>query len=1209
MGRKAFVNDLRDAALPGRFAHVSAVTGGDDDGTIKFMFQSSAFSVEEIAIDAMVSDVSNYPSDHSYFLFTTSENAPSAVNEAVQSVQPSVSGRSISQMLLEVSTAINHALLGKDKPDADPESSDAIDEDDPLIEDDSDADMWSTHSPKSEKATEVAFKDSGSGPTLRREVKARIRSDLRLAKEAGFKIGILGNLELSGIVCVSVRIAKLGISEEAMKAWGLKRNHYFILLIRYGNGYKSIEDVQEETKSGISRTEFRVALCQQYKPTITEATNAFSQLSGQSKASNVVEQGQALSRSAAQSTVGTLEPLFIGRPLNELLTRLPAIIKYRIACSYSWTGAELFFNEIQSKAATSIDVTQGSFNVSDPHVSQALPKMVTADHIGETLLPGSMSFPLAAMQFVLRHFVRCTDFCLVCHCKIDTNFEALKPYVCSKPLCLFQYMALGFGPSIEWEILSQPYVVDLLVSFCYASAQGRRLKDFPIGIDLKVPILPQPAPTQFTGYRPYSRSPISVPASAPSTPAPPLAPRPIPSRFDSTARELLLIDREAPGPLKIGDWLVVTATSFEGAYHARVEENFFPTIRLGELIYVSGIDRKPSDSGISKVSASVGLVDAEVFVYDQSFDELPDHDKQSSITCVLDTLPDVMQMRAFLESHPQDPSLKRFRHRISDTALNLLRWIIASNRSCIMQVDRPSSSASSTGGEDRVSGMEEWMQFRFAQGAPDKEQRFMDCVKEVSTRLQLGNYPTLFAWHGSPLPNWHSIVREGLHFNDTLHGRAFGHGVYMSPQASTSIGYSGMGYYSAAPSTSISNNWRNSKLCVSSALALNEVINAPNEFVHSNPHYVVNQIDWIQARYLFVKANHQELGQNFGDSTPPKHVYCQDPKHIALGVHGQPVVIPITAISKSRRPTMVTSPLPLGNKKLKVTGSATQEQAEKTEDDAASMMTEASDIAILLSDDEDEDAVSPPPNHSRKGDTQPIPQIEPLKTDFVPGQLQASTLPLLAPPSSASSSATKALLTTLKQTLHMQNTTPIHELGWYINEDLITNIYQWIVEMHSFEPSLPLAQDMKSAGLRSIILEMRFSSNFPISPPFVRVIRPRFLPFMHGGGGHVTTGGALCMELLTNSGWSPVSSVESVLLQVRMAMSSLDPKPARLMCTGRLGGGTVGKRSAGPARGVYADAPGGGGEYSVGEAVDAYKRACALHGWEVPKEFDDFLKA
>jgi hypothetical protein len=55
MGRKAFVNDLRDAALPGRFIQISSVTSGDDDGTIKFVFRSIGSSAEEIGVDAMVS--------------------------------------------------------------------------------------------------------------------------------------------------------------------------------------------------------------------------------------------------------------------------------------------------------------------------------------------------------------------------------------------------------------------------------------------------------------------------------------------------------------------------------------------------------------------------------------------------------------------------------------------------------------------------------------------------------------------------------------------------------------------------------------------------------------------------------------------------------------------------------------------------------------------------------------------------------------------------------------------------------------------------------------------------------------------------------------------------------------------------------------------------------------------------------------------------
>jgi ubiquitin-conjugating enzyme E2 Q len=1163
------------------------------------------------------SDVSDYPSEHTYFLFTTSENVPSVVTAAIEKAQSSVSGHNIFRMLSEVSTAINHAISGTGQPDDDTESENAAEEEDLLSEDDSDADMWSNNSTGLETQVKTPAQPIHGRSLANKDVKSRIRSDLRLAKEAGFKVGVLGNLDLGGIVCVSVRLAKLGISEEAMNAWGIQRNQYLILLIRYGNGYKNIEDVKEENISAHSKTEFRVALCRQYKPSITEAVDAFNQLAEKSKGSNVFTEGQTSSKIAAEGRVGVLEPLFIGRPLNDVLTRLPAITKYRLSCSFSWTGAELFFNEIQVKAAASIDVTNEVFNVGDCPASQVLPKLVTADHIGETFVPREMSFPLAGMQFLLRHFVRCTEFCLVCHCKIDMDFEALKPYVCSKPLCLFQYMALGFGPSIEWEILSQPYVVDLLVSFCYASAQGHRLKDFPIGIDLKVPVLPRPA--ESVGYYRYPRVQVPLPTSAagaasalsvanalipPSTPTGSVSPRPYPAKFDTKTRELLLVDQTAPGPVRIGEWVVVTAKCVEGSYHARVEEKFFPTIRLGELVHVSGIDPKPSGNETSKVSTTVGFIDAEVYVYDQNFDGLSDQEKRSCIMLILDTLPDVMQMKAFLENHAQDPSLKRFRHRISESALNLLRWIIASNRSCIMQVDRTSSSSSFAGIEDRVSGMDDWMQFRFAQGAPDKEQRFMDRVKEVSTRLGLKEYPTLFAWHGSPLANWHSIVREGLHFNDTLHGRAFGHGVYMSPHASTSIGYSNI--YSTSHFTSnsaVSTNWRNSKLCISGALTLNEVVNAPDQYVTKTPHYVVNQIDWIQARYLFVKGNHLGLGHNLGTSTTPKFSYQQDPKHTALNERHQPIIIPITAISKSRRPTTVTSPVSIGRKKVKVTGSVSQEQAEKTIDDAASMITNSSDLNLLLSDDDDE-AMEKSANENKTAKRNEAP-----KTDFIPDQLDASTLPLLAAPTNASTSATKALLSTLKQTLHTQKTTPLHELGWYIPESLITNIYQWIVELHTFDPTLPLAHDMKKAGLKSIILEIRFSNNFPISPPFVRVIRPRFVPFTQGGGGHVTGGGALCMELLTNSGWSPVSSVESVLLQVRMAMSNLDPKPARLVeMTGRYAG-KKGVAAAGNAgMGGFGSRPGGPDEYSVGEAVAAYKRACALHGWDVPKEFDDFLK-
>ncbi len=199
-------------------------------------------------------------------------------------------------------------------------------------------------------------------------------------------------------------------------------------------------------------------------------------------------------------------------------------------------------------------------------------------------------------------------------------------------------------------------------------------------------------------------------------------------------------------------------------------------------------------------------------------------------------------------------------------------------------------------------------------------------------------------------------------------------------------------------------------------------------------------------------------------------------------------------------------------------------------------------------------------------------------TEFQPGSLDLSKLPRLQPPSWATNTALKNISKEVKKLQKIQKKTPPRELGWYIDFEGLENVFQWIVELHSFDLELPLAQDMQKAGASSIVCEIRFGPQFPYSPPFVRIVRPRFLPFMNGGGGHVTLGGAMCMELLTNSGWSPANSVEAVLLQIRLALCSLDPRPARLETGAPLG------------------------DYAIGEAVDSYRRAAATHGWKVPDD-------
>ena len=138
-----------------------------------------------------------------------------------------------------------------------------------------------------------------------------------------------------------------------------------------------------------------------------------------------------------------------------------------------------------------------------------------------------------------------------------------------------------------------------------------------------------------------------------------------------------------------------------------------------------------------------------------------------------------------------------------------------------MQVDGDCNEAGESTKQDRLYGMKDWMQFRFAMGAPDKEQRFITEVRKTSNRLDL-IHPTLFAWHGSPLHNWHMIIREGLHFKNVDHGRAYGDGVYHALDASTSTGYSGMRYGYGA-SGKQQGTWPQSVLNVNNAVALNEI--------------------------------------------------------------------------------------------------------------------------------------------------------------------------------------------------------------------------------------------------------------------------------------------------------------------------------------------------------------------------------------------------
>jgi ubiquitin-conjugating enzyme E2 Q len=449
-----------------------------------------------------------------------------------------------------------------------------------------------------------------------------------------------------------------------------------------------------------------------------------------------------------------------------------------------------------------------------------------------------------------------------------------------------------------------------------------------------------------------------------------------------------------------------------------------------------------------------------------------------------------------------------------------------------------------------------WLQFRFVQGSPEKEQLFRN---EMSAHGK-DTAPTLFAWHGSYIGNWHGIVREGLKFDRVVNGRAYGNGVYLSSEFATSLGYT------VGPRVNqTAQTWPASLLKVTSALSICEVVNKTDAFVKRTPHFVVDRIEWIQCRFLFAKVSPTDEARQLPSPaltrSTSKEYICQDPLRKALGCSGHEIQIPVSAVpwyhdnaqttpSGRQRSGLAKRPCPRTNQ----------------QDHSVFAKFEGLDLDGFLNGGGDKNVVKRPR----------------LETDFTPGVLDWNELPKLPEPSWATKAATRRLAQERIEMMKVQDEADVGELGWYVDFEQLdrsATLFRWVFELHSFDETLPLARDMKAKKCPSIVLEVFPGADYPLTPPFIRVVRPLFLDFAHGGGGHVTAGGAICSEMLTNSGWSPALDLEKAVLQVRLGLCDTE-RPARL-------------RSLSPDDKAC---------YSISEAVQAYKRAASAHGWKVSPE-------
>lgn len=718
-----------------------------------------------------ITELSCYPTAHQTIVYASSEDPPPAATSELSKISYENSSMSLPVLISVISNSLSKAMDTAttssfvNSTDSDIEMGESSGE----YDGDSDVSVGGWDEPSEyyhAESENVDGEDDGrinEDPQYAantRKLQAALRKDLRDAKAAGFKTGILGDWKggMDLYVSLGIRVSKLGISDEAIAAWRLDKRKYLILLIHYSSFYQSLEGLTGE--SGGYHVKRSVEMCvgtaTRYKPTYLEAMGAFSKISSMGNTEQMVggESGELETGAATQdqSDEDGFQGIFVSRPLNELLnSRLIQLVKYRIQLKFGWDGAESYYagektpsyieqnmltisillSDYQGRESNSIGQVDDKYFTSE-QPKTALAPIVTQDALcaSNSSIPDT-SFPLLAMQFTLRHLVRCTEFCLVCHTKVHSDFEALKPYVCSSPLCLYQYMSLGFGPSIEYEIVSQPTVVDLLVSFCYAAAKTDKLTQFPSGMNLTVPIV---------------------------------LPKSFQANYHRLKNELHLNDLgdELIPMLKIGDWLQIhtgnTSIMANEFLHSRVIDTmYYPKIKLGPPVGKSGAVSLHTYSTPTGSSTTVhqpslpgapDILQVTFSIYNVGFDTLADQAKRQSLISILDTLPSVVEMRNWLQRNTkvgEGASLRGWKDRISPAAMGVLRWVIASNRSCIVPVDQEldpegfvvAGSKTKKGGEQRVWGMGDWLQFRFAMGAPDKEQRFVEAVQSAQRRLKL----------------------------------------------------------------------------------------------------------------------------------------------------------------------------------------------------------------------------------------------------------------------------------------------------------------------------------------------------------------------------------------------------------------------------------------------------------------------------------------
>uniref|UniRef100_A0A8C8ZCL5 Poly [ADP-ribose] polymerase n=1 Tax=Prolemur simus TaxID=1328070 RepID=A0A8C8ZCL5_PROSS len=242
-------------------------------------------------------------------------------------------------------------------------------------------------------------------------------------------------------------------------------------------------------------------------------------------------------------------------------------------------------------------------------------------------------------------------------------------------------------------------------------------------------------------------------------------------------------------------------------------------------------------------------------VMNEAADEIATGAQKKNYDRVMKALDSITSIREMTQAPYLE--IKKQMDKQDPLAHPLLQWVISSNRSHIVKlpVNR------------QLKFMHTPHQFLLLSSPPAKESNFRAAKKL---------FGSTFAFHGSHIENWHSILRNGLVVASNtrlqLHGAMYGSGIYLSPMSSISFGYSGMNKKQKvsakdepASSSKSSNSSQSQKKGQQSqflqsrnlkCIALCEVITSPDLHKHGEI-WVVPNTDHVCTRFFFVYEDGQ----------------------------------------------------------------------------------------------------------------------------------------------------------------------------------------------------------------------------------------------------------------------------------------------------------------------------------------------------------------